>query len=506
MDRVHAIELGAHSGDEAFQFIGTFLRQILLLERIVLQVEELEAAALVLEETSMRRDFRQGMMDDLPVTVTPDREIVAAMSPVRVVHQELFRTRGIPFPLEQFRQIAAIDGMFVRIRIRPDETEDRGKQVGHIRDLTLHRPCGDGQFLLPGIFRIGRSPRGEEGGPHPALVVGSFLAAKGCGAGDDMLVAERCVAAIVAEEKDESVLRHLERLELVEEIAEALVHALDEGGEGDRIRLQAFVRIIRRKARISLERGMHRVVGEVEKEGLFLLYRRRDELVGLDGEGFGEEGVAAMIGFETGHGAFGPGPHRAVVLLAEVAARCPDRASREVDLETDLRGIRAVVPFGTKMSLPRVDRAIAPLAQDTRESEVARFQADPVPILRSLRAGVVLPGIDPVRGAMASSVLSGLDRDPGRRADAHRIELVETDPLRREPLHRGRAVEVIQRIPLGFAFGVGEKWHRGIHHPHVIDQENDDIGKISGAHQRQSRKDHHRSEESSHLDHGATGS
>ena len=76
---------------------------------------------------------------------------------------------------------------------------------------------------------------------------------------------------------------------------------------------------------------------------------------------------------------------------------------------------------------------------------------------------------------MPRSVLSRQDCDARRRADAHRIELMEADPLLGQPLHIRCAVEIVQGVTFGLPRLIGKKWDGGIHDPHVVDQYQDDI-------------------------------
>jgi len=46
-----------------------------------------------------------------------------------------------------------------------------------------------------------------------------------------VLVPERCVGTVIAEEEDERVLGHAEFVEMIEDVAERLVHSLDQGRE-----------------------------------------------------------------------------------------------------------------------------------------------------------------------------------------------------------------------------------------------------------------------------------
>ena len=57
---------------------------------------------------------------------------------------------------------------------------------------------------------------------------------------------------------------------------------------------------------------------------------------------------------------------------------------------------------------------------------------------------------------------------------------VEADAAGRQPLHVRRAVVVVQRITLRLARGAGQERQRRVHHAHVVDQEDDDVGRRFG--------------------------
>ena len=54
-------------------------------------------------------------------------------------------------------------------------------------------------------------------------------------------------------------------------------------------------------------------------------------------------------------------------------------------------------------------------------------------------------------------------------------ELIEADAAGGETLHVRRAIIVVERITFRLAGGVGEKRHRGVHHPHVVDEDDNDV-------------------------------
>ena len=117
-----------------------------------------------------------------------------------------------------------------------------------------------------GLSRSSRRPGGDQRHSHAPFIVRTLFAPQRCRASDLMLVAQRRVGAVVAEEEDKRVFRDTERVEMIEQIAERLVHAFDQRGKRlGRCRL-ARVLVVIGKAGITLKGRVHRVVGQVEKE------------------------------------------------------------------------------------------------------------------------------------------------------------------------------------------------------------------------------------------------
>ena len=56
------------------------------------------------------------------------------------------------------------------------------------------------------------------------------------------------------------------------------------------------------------------------------------------------------------------------------------------------------------------------------------------------------------------------------------VKLGEASSRCRQLLHVWRAVEIIQGILHRLILGIDHKGNRGIHQPHVIDEEEDDVG------------------------------
>src|SRR5690606_16094248 len=120
----------------------------------------------------------------------------------------------------------------------------------------------------------------------------------------------------------------------------------------------------------------------------------------------------------------------------------------DVDCETEVGRLGAGGPSRPKMSLADMNRAVPRLAQQPRQRDVIPPEPTPIPLRRSIGSTIVTIGIDPVRGAMPRRILTGHQRDTSRRTDTHRAKIVEPDATSSQPLHVGRAVEIVQRKTL----------------------------------------------------------
>ena len=130
------------------------------------------------------------------------------------------------------------------------------------------------------------------------------------------------------------------------------------------------------------------------------------------------------------------------------------------------------------MPLAHVDGAVPRLSQQAGKGHVGGVETAPVPVGRTERSGIVLSPVDPVRGAVPRRVLACHERDAGRRADAHRVERAEAHAGGRQPLHRRRVVEVVERMAMWSAIRVSEERDRRVHHAQVVHEEDDDVGSV----------------------------
>ncbi len=88
---------------------------------------------------------------------------------------------------------------------------------------------------------------------------------------------------------------------------------------------------------------------------------------------------------------------------------------------------------------------------------------------------IVAIRIDPSRRVMPRRILPCHYRDSSGRANAHGIKIIETNSASRQSFHVRSAIVIVERISLRLSLFVGKKRDRSIHHPHVVDEENDDI-------------------------------
>ena len=310
---------------------------------------------------------------------------------------------------------------------------------------------------------------------------------------------QRRIGPVVAQEDDQRILGHAQRIEMVEQITQRLVHPLDQRCKGlGRGRLARRL-VMFRKPGIGLERSMHRVLCEVEEEWPFLLHCLGDVGLRFEGERFRQKRLRPVVFFEPRYGRRrllqNGTTEVAIVSCAKIAARLSDRRTAHVEIKPQPGRIGPSERTRREVPLANMDRAIARRRQQARKRDIPRLQPPPVPVGRTLRTGVVVVRVDPVRCPMPGRVLTGQQRNPCRRADAHRVELVEANPPGRQPLHIRRAIKVVERIALRLARLIHEKRQRRIHHPHVIDEHDDDIGPQNRFRRRdRPRKQRHKDE------------
>ena len=136
----------------------------------------------------------------------------------------------------------------------------------------------------------------------------------------------------------------------------------------------------------------------------------------------------------------------AVVLNPTVTTRLSDRTTANVDVKSNVLGFGTLRTAWTKVSLANMHGSIAVVPQKACESYVTFLDSLPIPSRRTIRACIVFVGIDPVRRMMSSRVLARLDRNARRRTYTHGAEVIESNPLRRQSLHVGSSIGVVQWI------------------------------------------------------------
>ncbi len=75
----------------------------------------------------------------------------------------------------------------------------------------------------------------------------------------------------------------------------------------------------------------------------------------------------------------------------------------------------------------------------------------------------------PVRDLVPCGVLAGHQADARGRTDSASVSLGELHPPRRETLHVGCEIALVERC------GLVVKWHRRLLPPHVVDEEKNDV-------------------------------
>ena len=125
-----------------------------------------------------------------------------------------------------------------------------------------------------------------------------------------MAASQRGVGPVVPQENDQGVFRDSEILQMVEDIPQGLVHALDERGVstgGDSFALLGMTRgsvlVMGNEALVNLEGIVHGVVRQVQEERLLRGDGRIDLREGFQGQCFREESVGAVVFLQPGHGA-----------------------------------------------------------------------------------------------------------------------------------------------------------------------------------------------------------
>ena len=270
------------------------IRKIRLFERIFLQVKELVLGSELFSFCRIPSSRKGVVVDDLPAVIDVTGEVTAAVLMREMVEKVLLATL-VPAAGQLLFEVIAIK-RHVMGEFDLCQLADGGQQIQDRSHLGLDRSCGDGESLLRCVVSICFSPRGDEGDEHAALVAPALLLPVGGGA----VVALLCRCGASEPLSPTKMIRVLcalpcEFLQFDHQVSEGLVHAFDQGGVGLGVFVCSRLRVVSGEAWVGLERGMQGIVRHVEEEGLLLCDAGFDVSIGFQGEGFGEEGVGAVV-------------------------------------------------------------------------------------------------------------------------------------------------------------------------------------------------------------------
>ncbi len=352
-------------------------------------------------------------------------------------------------------RIVPVEGVAVELRRGVTQQPDEAPAVHRSVVPGVARRAGDlqeGRIQVIADDRLAADaagfgharPADEPGDPDPTLV-GRALA--GAEADVDRRAGEQ--AAVVRGEDHHRPVGDPQRVELVEELADAQVEALDHRRVGGVEVLHAGLDlrlVLGDQVGLGLQGRVDRVLRVVEEEGAVAV--GLDEPAALVRQAVGQVLAGGSVG------------ERGDVVGGEIARRRTLVVAGDVDVETVSRG----VVVGAVPQVPFADaRRDVPRRLQRRGDRhlVVRQVLGPV---GDLEPGLG-PGVagNPVGDVRPRGILAGHDRRAGRRADgAGRIAVGE--PHRR----RGQAIDVRRLVEV--AAGVAE-----VGPAHVIDQDQHDV-------------------------------
>ena len=247
-------------------------------------------------------------------------------------------------------------------------------------------------------------------------------------------------------------------VEPVENVAETLVHSLDERGVGSLFLGESFAQVFGKVAGIAVDGNVNGVVRHVEIERLvvaFGLVERRD---GLASQGFGEEDARVPILLKSRYGhlmlLFRVGSV-AETAFAEIGGWPSTCVSCDVYLKAPVRRILARRVFGAPMCLATVYGMVARRLQKVDERDgfvgvsAAIDAADTVVVPVGERQAIVTKVSRfvlfqrPVGHPMPCGVAPRHQTATARRANGAGISLCEHHALGRQAFHVGRFVAVV---------------------------------------------------------------
>ena len=123
---------------------------------------------------------------------------------------------------------------------------------------------------------------------------------------------------------------------MIEHVVERFVHARNKRGKGLGVLGSARVCVVGGEAGVGFKRRMHGVMGKVQEERLVAFDDLSDVFLGLNGEGFGEECLGAMIFVQMRHGMVRTPRAFAIILFAKITAGRPEGSTAHVDVEAEV--------------------------------------------------------------------------------------------------------------------------------------------------------------------------
>ena len=202
------------------------------------------------------------------------------------------------------------------------------------------------------------------------------------------------LSAVVGHEQHHRIAGHIGvGFQIIENVAQTLVHALHQSGMIDFLLIQhgikllvVIVGIVGRKARVGIVRRVDGIVRHVEIERLVALNGFFNGLEGLNGQRFGEERAGAVILFETRH-VETAGP---VFIFGQITARPAIGRTGNIDIEAKLERVGPRRGFGAEMCLAAMDGIVAVVVQDLRQRRHGRTVREVVRIGHTSRLNAVV--------------------------------------------------------------------------------------------------------------------
>lgn len=126
---------------------------------------------------------------------------------------------------------------------------------------------------------------------------------------------------VVPKEKDECVDGHIESVQMIENVAQRLVHACNQCGERLRRRGFSGIPVMGGKTRVRVERHMNGVVRHVKEEWLARVHGIGNSRFRLNGQRLRQKRVGAVVFFQVRNCAVRSRCSKAVLLRRVIAAR-----------------------------------------------------------------------------------------------------------------------------------------------------------------------------------------